>query len=104
MAAITIRNLADDVVEALKLRAKANGRSMEAEARDALARVAGGNSGLEELLRTRLASTRQHWLTGSEIMARVDGMPPETTDWGEENREHRADDPVEDPWEHRASA
>jgi plasmid stability protein len=88
MAAITIRNLADDVVEALKLRAKANGRS----------------SGLEELLRTRLASTRQHWLTGSEIMARVDGMPPETTDWGEENREHRADDPVEDPWEHRASA
>ena len=45
MAAITIRNLPDDVVEALKQRAQKNSRSMEAEARDALTRLAASNWG-----------------------------------------------------------
>ena len=57
MAAITIRNLPDDVVEALKQRAKKNSRSMEAEVRDALTRLAIGEapatSGLERMLEER---------------------------------------------------
>lgn len=36
MAAITVRNLDDDVQHLLKLRAVAHGRSMEAEVRDIL--------------------------------------------------------------------
>jgi plasmid stability protein len=40
MAAITIRNLPDDVHRALRLRAAANGRSTEAEVRDILAKAA----------------------------------------------------------------
>jgi len=38
MATITVRNLDDELVTALKERAAANGRSMEAEARALLAR------------------------------------------------------------------
>lgn len=36
MATVTIRNLDDDIVAKLKLQAKANHRSMEAEAREIL--------------------------------------------------------------------
>jgi plasmid stability protein len=40
VASLTIRNLDDDVVERLKARAEANKRSLEAELREVLARVA----------------------------------------------------------------
>jgi antitoxin FitA len=40
MAAITIRNLPDEVHRALRVRAATNGRSTEAEVRDILAKAA----------------------------------------------------------------
>lgn len=40
MATVTIRNLDEDVVEALKAQAKANNRSLEAELRRILAQAA----------------------------------------------------------------
>lgn len=40
MPTLTIRNLTADVMQALKLRAKSNNRSLEAEARNLLARHA----------------------------------------------------------------
>ena len=51
MATLTIRNLDDAVVEKLKSRAKANDRSLEAEARNILTGAAGRPS-REELLTT----------------------------------------------------
>ncbi|MCH7929285.1 MAG: hypothetical protein IIA73_11130 [Proteobacteria bacterium] len=42
MASVTIRNLDDDVVAALKQRAKANNRSLEAELRVVLVRAVRG--------------------------------------------------------------
>jgi plasmid stability protein len=39
MATLTIRNLPDDVRDRLRVNAAKNGRSMEAEARDALAKA-----------------------------------------------------------------
>ncbi len=42
MASVTIRNLDDDVVAALKQRAKANSRSLEAELRVVLIRAVRG--------------------------------------------------------------
>ena len=49
MASVTIRNLDDDVVAALKRRAKANDRSLEAELRVILTRQVRGQTP-EELL------------------------------------------------------
>ncbi len=42
MASVTVRNLDDDVVAALKQRAKANNRSLEAELRVVLVRAVRG--------------------------------------------------------------
>jgi plasmid stability protein len=39
MATLTIRNLPDDIRDKLRIRAAQNGRSMEAEARDVLAKA-----------------------------------------------------------------
>jgi plasmid stability protein len=44
MASVTIRNLDEDVVERLRTRAAANKRSLQAELRDVLTKVAGGGS------------------------------------------------------------
>ncbi|MFQ5959014.1 MAG: hypothetical protein ACE5LF_06560 [Alphaproteobacteria bacterium] len=44
MASVTIRNLDDDVVAALKRRAKANNRSLEAEVRHILSAMVRGQS------------------------------------------------------------
>jgi plasmid stability protein len=57
MATLTIRNLNADVVQALKLRAKANNRSLEAEARNLLERHA------------RLPSTRELIELSDSILA-----------------------------------
>jgi antitoxin FitA len=61
MGQIIIRNLDDRIIETLKRRAEAAGRSMEAEAREAL----------------RLATR----LTGAEKLALVDEMHAITSRW-----------------------
>lgn len=40
MGSVTIRNLDDDIISRFKTKAELNGRSLEAELRDALARAA----------------------------------------------------------------
>jgi len=50
MAAVTVRNLDDDVKERLRIRAAANGRSMEAEIRAILVSAANAPSAAEGLL------------------------------------------------------
>lgn len=110
MAAITIRNLPDEVVAALKKRAKKNSRSMEAEARDALTRLAAGDdvrSGVKEQLAQQL-QTRRFSVPGSEIMARIDANPPTeeeqrvAANWLAEldtYRGHFFEEDFRDPWE-----
>jgi plasmid stability protein len=44
MVTLTLRNLEDEVVDALKARARRNSRSLEAEVRDLLRGAAGGGS------------------------------------------------------------
>ncbi len=57
MASVTIRNLDDDVVAALKRRAKANNRSLEAELRVVLVRAVRGYDAEEFLaLADRIAA------------------------------------------------
>lgn len=108
MAAVTIRNLSDGVVEALKKRAKRNGRSMEAEIREALIRLAADDdlgSGLEERMRSEVPVHR--WsVPGSEIRARIAANPPTdeqlrvAREWAEEYAARPYDeDPFRDPWE-----
>ncbi len=59
MASMMIRNLDETVKKRLRLRAAENGRSLEAEVRDILAREASGKSharvGLGESIRRRFA-------------------------------------------------
>lgn len=117
MAAITIRNLPDEVVEALKQRAKTNSRSMEAEVRDALSRLAAGEelrSGVEDRAE-RQERARRFSVPASEVMARIAANPPTdeerrvAKEWLEEHNTRPYDDPSEwdDPWEraeHRRGA
>ena len=57
MASVTVRNLDDDVVAALKQRAKANNRSLEAELRVVLVRAVRGYDAEEFLaLADRIAA------------------------------------------------
>lgn len=108
MAAVTIRNLSDEVVEALKKRAKRNGRSMEAEIREALNRLAADDdlgSGLENALVHAVAPYR--WgRTGAEINAWIDAHPPTeeelrvAREWAHEHALRPDDEsPLRDPWE-----
>ncbi|KJQ52590.1 FitA-like ribbon-helix-helix domain-containing protein [Microbacterium sp. SA39] len=115
MATVTIRNLSDEVVAALKERARRNSRSMEAEAREALMNLVQNNdaSGVEADLARRLPPLR--WsVPGEEVMARIAANPPTAeqtrvaAEWAEELRAER-EDPlfdyrIEDPWERNASA
>lgn len=106
MAAITIRNLPDEVVEALKKRAKRNARSMEAEARDVLTRAADGESKIE---RAAIEAVRmRRWsVSGLEINERVALNPApdvDTTAWIEDIRNDGDIEDFRDPWEHRASS
>lgn len=110
MAAITIRNLSDDVVEALKQRARRNARSMEAEARDVLTRLAHGDdlsTGLEEHLAHQVRA-RRFSVPASEIMARIEANPPTEEEqeaakrWAEELDTYRGEffeEDFRDPWE-----
>lgn len=110
MAAITIRNLPDEVVEALKARAKRNGRSMEADVREVLSRLATrddpATSGLERVLDERYGA-RRWYTTGDEIAARLAANPPTeeelrvAEEWRAEHdaRPYDDADAWEDPWE-----
>lgn len=115
MATVTIRNLSDDVVVALKERARRHSRSMEAEVRDVLTRVAQSDaSGLEAQLEQRIPRPRRWSVPSSEVMARVDANPstPEQDKMrGEWLAEMEADrknpfflDSFRDPWENRDSS
>lgn len=114
MAAITIRNLPDEVVEALKKRAKRNSRSMEAEVRDVVTRVAQGEevpSRLEEYV-LQHRPPRRWSVPGSEINAWIAANPPTpeqqrtVADWLREFEEDRRippdTDEFEDPWDKAA--
>ena len=128
MAAITIRTLSDEVVAALKQRAKRNSRSMEAEVRDVLTRIAAGESALEQQLAARVRATPDSTaaLTSVRAAGRPSGIPSPRTavltsdlrTWIAANppppvdgdawlADIRDDDDVEDfrdPWEHHASS
>lgn len=109
MATVTIRNLSDEVVGALKERARRNSRSMEAEVRDVLTRLAQNDaSGLEADLAQRMTRPRRWSVPASEIMARIDANPstPEQDrmreEWAAELEADRKNpfflDPLRDPW------
>lgn len=114
MATVTIRNLSDDVVVALKERARRNSRSMEAEVRDVLTRLAQSDtSGIETDLEHRLP--RRRWsVPSSEITAWIDANPPTPgqrkmrEDWAAELEADRKnpvfDETIRDPWEDDAPA
>lgn len=108
MATVTIRNLSDEVVAALKERARRNSRSMEAEARDLLTRMAEGEefvSGVEARIAARI---RPRWsMPTSELMARIAQSPPPPVDAEAWLADTRADDDSEDfrdPWDHHAAS
>lgn len=75
MATITVRNVDDRLVTALKARAKANGRSLEEEVRRLLARQAPRRAGLEDFRErtARLAAlTADRPQTDSVLLLRED--------------------------------
>lgn len=116
MATVTIRNLSDEVVAALKERARRNSRSMEAEVREMLVRSLDSEaaSGVEEDLARRLPPPRRWSVRGDEVMAWIDANPrsPEqqkvAADWLAEIEADRDNpfflDGLEDPWERDASS
>ena len=75
MATITVRNVDDKLVAALKARAKANQRSLEGEVRHLLARQALRHARLEDFRErtARLAAlTADRPQTGSALLLRED--------------------------------
>lgn len=115
MATVTIRNLSDDVVDALKERARRNSRSMEAEVRDVLTRLAENDaSGIEAALAQRIPQPRRWSVPSSEIMAWIDANPSTPAqdrmreEWAAELEADRRnplfDETIRDPWDDDASA
>ena len=123
MAAITIRNLPDEVVDALKKRAKRNSRSMEAEVRDVVTRLAADESALEngfaESIPPRrisvgaprdvqyIAPDPIKAVRTSDLRAWMAAHPPPPVDGAAWLADIRADGDIEDfrdPWTHRASS
>jgi antitoxin FitA len=82
MAQLTVRNLSDDVVAALKARAAANGRSMEAEHR----RILEEQLVLVEEKRRRLADFLDR---AARLRAEVGPLPPGEPDSTELVRQMR---------------
>jgi plasmid stability protein len=79
MATVTIRNLSDEVVAALKERARRNSRSMEAEVREMLVRSLRGDesaNGMEDDLARRLPPPRRWSVRGDEVMAWIEEVLP----------------------------
>lgn len=117
MATVTIRSLSDEVVTALKERARRNSRSMEAEIRELLVRSVSGDetaTAMEDDLARRLPPPRRWSVPGHELMARIDANPmsPEQkkvgADWLAEIEADRDNpfffDDLQDPWERDASS
>ena len=78
MAAVTIRNLPDEVHRALKARARANGRSTEAEIREILRETV--MSATADSLVDRIADIKRRH--GSfELDVERDQSPPEAADF-----------------------
>lgn len=106
MAAITIRNLSDDVVSALKESARRHGRSMEAEGRAVLAQLTAGASasGAEQVLAEHV--TRPRSVPWTDVVGRLLADPPPLADqaWVDELHAQRDDDPIADPWDPRAAS
>lgn len=109
MATVTIRNLSDEVVDALKERARRNSRSMEAEVREMLVRALRGEeiaSGVEENLLRRLPPRR--WsVPGNEVMAWIDANPAPPVDadaWLADISSDADTEDFRDPWEPRDSS
>lgn len=65
MAQVLVRQLDEDVVDALKRRAKANGRSLESELREILREAA--SDPWEELVRIREALAGRSYSDSSEL-------------------------------------
>ena len=76
MATLTVRNLDDDVIDRLRLRAAENDRSVEAEVRALIRRAVG-------------AGDRAAFIEASRRIARMSPMvdPPITTDLLREDRD-----------------
>ena len=70
MAQLIVRNIEDEVVEALKLRAAQHGRSAEAEHRELLRSA---------LLRRPSTSLKEHLLAMPDVGEDVDLVPPRDT-------------------------
>jgi len=72
MASLHVRNLEDDLIERLKVRAAENGRSVEAEHRDILRRALDDARGLsfEEISARLRAATAGRRHTPSEVLVR----------------------------------
>lgn len=124
MAAITIRSLPDEVVEALKRRAKRNSRSMEAEMRDAVTRLAAEESALEQHLADRATPAADSAEAGdrgarsgdsagrtavqtSDLRAWIAANPPPPVDGAAWLADIRDDGDIEDfrdPWERHAAS
>lgn len=110
MATVTIRNLSDEVVAALKERARRNSRSMEAEVREMLMRSLRGDepaSGVEDDLARRLPSPRRWSVRGEDVMAWIDANPAPPIDGGAWLADIRGDGDIEefrDPWASRDSS
>ena len=73
VATLTIRNLEDDVVDALRVRARRNHRSLEAEVRELLRDAAVGRSPqfLRDLADRIAALTPEVWQTDSTALVRA---------------------------------
>ncbi len=69
MAQVLVRQLDEEVVDALKRRAKANGRSLEAELREILREAA--SDPWEELIRVREALSGRSFSDSSELAREV---------------------------------
>jgi plasmid stability protein len=69
VAQVLVRQLDEEVVDALKRRAKANGRSLEAELREILREAA--SDPWEELIRVREALSGRSFSDSSELAREV---------------------------------
>ena len=89
MATLTIRNLPDEVHQGLRARAAANGRSMEAEARMALAQSMNDNTAMEEAKTPPKANWPEIQARARKILMAANGgvMPENVVDeWIAEKR------------------
>lgn len=71
MGQLTVRNVDDDVIRKLKIRAAEHGRSAEAEHREILRQA---------LMPERKISAEEWWQKAKELRERLGPMPDDSTD------------------------